>query len=65
MPSTKLLPCPFCGGTPIYVGARGGACRIKCYRCLAGIDYQPNQGLAADVWNTRVPTKEPPPSKDE
>jgi len=55
---TELLPCPFCGKTPLsFPSGDGTGVMIECIteRCVGPHISYYGEGVAAKIWNTRAP----------
>jgi Restriction alleviation protein Lar len=63
--SEKLMPCPFCGGEPLY-GANFGIATICCENTdcavMPSVDSHSRE-TATEAWNTR--TTNPTPAPDD
>ncbi len=59
-----LLPCPFCGGTPVYYDGEGhaDANHIECQGCGCKFDgdgqRMEDRVKLQNDWNTRYPSSE-------
>ena len=55
----NLLPCPFCGGTPVMADYFGHYDKqdwvVHCRACDLALDGDPTPEEAARRWNTRAP----------
>jgi Lar family restriction alleviation protein len=57
MTEDVLLPCPFCGGSPVFrsemlLGKEYW--RVKCPYCFAGTHNENTPEEAAEEWNRRA-----------
>lgn len=53
----KLKPCPFCGSDNVrFVGDEHA---VRCMRCKAKGPIAPNEDMARDMWNDRLPELNP------
>jgi Lar family restriction alleviation protein len=50
---TPLLPCPFCGGQPIFIASEYHFAR--CRSCGAEGPWKAERSSAVDGWNMRQP----------
>jgi len=56
----ELKPCPFCGGTGIWIEqydcTAGKRWRIMCLKCGAGFDpgWVQERYMIVEMWNRRV-----------
>lgn len=57
MTTPDLIPCPFCGGKPVWVSLEGGFGQVTCAGCPAGTCEGDIRRLRA-AWNTRAPLAE-------
>jgi hypothetical protein len=58
-PKTELLPCPFCGGTPVVIDDDCGW-HVQCQNanCKVEVDtYHSGKHIAVRWWNTRADTR--------
>lgn len=50
----QMLPCPFCGGTPLRQDI-GGLWTIECRECGAQSSVREHYQSAIAAWNERTP----------
>jgi Lar family restriction alleviation protein len=59
MTDAKLLPCPFCGATPVcQMSGYANEC-VRCDDCSAWGPAMPTISGAIIAWNRRIETKSP------
>ena len=54
MKTTKLKPCPFCGGEPERIINDTFGHSVRCVKCYARTDYYASKGAATRAWNRRI-----------
>ena len=50
----ELLPCPFCGMSPISDGL-DDMFDVRCSNCGSSTEVMHTESEASDAWNTRTP----------
>ena len=64
MSETKLLPCPFCGGSA-SIEHEGSVFRVQCECCLASTSTVTHSHMAVVAWNRRAASRQGASPKKE